>query len=164
MADTLETRIPRTSAVTAAFATVALAVLAIVVLIAALAVLPLAQLMSDEYPEFGHLQAPFVLAALAFGLCAEVVLVVSAVLVRFIRNGRIYSAPALRLVNVLIVAFAVATLIVAAVLPANPGPPLLALSLLIGVIAGVASTLVLLMLRDLLWNAAAIRGELDEVV
>lgn len=163
MTDTMETRSPRLSAVAGVAAHIGLAVLAVVVFASAIAVVPFAQLMAEENPEFEYLHDRLLAAALAFALCAEVILVVSAILVRYIRNGRIYSSRALRLVTALIGTFIVATILIAVVLPAIPGPPFLGLVLIVGMIAGLTSTLVLVKLRNLLWNASAVRGELDEI-
>jgi hypothetical protein len=164
MTDTMETRSPRLSAVAAVSAIIGLALLAVVVLASAIAVIPFAQLMADENPEFAHLHDRLLVAALAFALCVEVILVVAAILVKYIRSGRIYSQQALVLVTVIIGAFIVATVLIAVVLPSIPGPPVLALLLIVGMLAGLTSTLVLVVLRNLLRNASTIRGELDEVV
>jgi Protein of unknown function (DUF2975) len=151
-----------------AFATVltwlALGILALAVLLAEVAVFPIAQSMAKQYPEFAQLRTPLLLAAIAFGVCVEVVLAVVAILVGFIRNGRILGQQAPRLVDVLMSVIAVATVIVLTVLLAIPGPPFLAFVLVTGVLVGATFVLVLLVLRSLLRRAVSMRAELDEVV
>jgi hypothetical protein len=101
---------------------------------------------------------------LSIGVCVEVVLVVVAILVGSIRNGRILGYLAPRLVNVLIFAIAVATAIALSVLLVIPGPPFLAFVLLAGVLVGATFVLVLVVLRSLLLRAVSMRAELAEVV
>lgn len=143
---------------------VALGVLVVLVVLGEVVVIISASSSAELYPEFAYLQVPFVIAALAFGVCVEVALVVTAVLVGYTRDRRIFEPAALRLVDSLTSAIAVATIIVVAVLVAIPGPPALALLLLGGAAVGAAFALVLLVLRSLLRSAVSMRVELDEVV
>lgn len=143
---------------------VALGVLAVLVVLGEVVIAVSAASSAQAYPEFAYLQVPFVIAALAFGVCVEVALIVTAVLVGYTRDRRIFEPVALRLVDYLTSAIAVATIIVVAVLVAIPGPPALALLLLAGVAVGAAFVLVLLVLRSLLRSAVSMRVELDEVV
>jgi hypothetical protein len=154
----------RPSAATTVLTWAALGILALAVLLGEVAVFPIAQSMAEQYPEFAQLRVPLVLAAIAFGVCVEVVLVVVAILVGYIRNGRILGYQAPRFVNVLMFVIAVATAIVLTVLLAIPGPPFLAFVLLTGVLVGATFVLVLLVLRSLLLRAVSMRAELDEVV
>ena len=143
---------------------VALGVLVLFVGAGEVLVIGYARELADRYPEFAHLHGPLVFAAIAFGVCTGIVLTVTAVLVGFTRDARIFRRGSLRLVDLLIGALASATITVIAVLFAIPGPPALALLLLAGVLAGAALVLVLTVLRSLLRNAAFMRVELDEVV
>jgi len=122
--------------------------------------------LAGLYPEFGYLQLPFVIAAIAFGVCVEIALISTAVLVGYVRDHRIFEPAAIRLVTGLISAIAAATVIVAAVLTAIPGPPALALLLFGGAAAGAVCTFGLLVLRSRLRGAAPGRvdhGEVPEV-
>jgi hypothetical protein len=150
--------------ITITLSRVALGALVIAVILGEIAVVVSAQQMAVEYPEFASLQSPLVTAVIAFGLCVEVVLIVTAVLVGFIRDERIFRPAALKLVDVLVVAILVASVIVGLVLLSVPGPPALALALLGGILAGATFTFVLLVLRSLLRRAVFMRVELDEVV
>lgn len=143
---------------------IALGLLIAAVVLGELVVVISAQSAAELYPEFARLHAPLVFAAIAFGVCVETVLIVTGVLVGYTRDDRIFGATAFRLVDVLIAAIAVATLIVLAVLVVIPGPPPLALLLMGGALAGAAIALVLLVLRSLLRGAMFMRVELDEVV
>lgn len=133
-------------------------------MVAEIVVVGSAASMADRYPEFAPLAGPFVLAAIVFGCCLEAVLVITALLIRAIRSGRIFGTTASTLVDALVAALAVATVIVLAVLPAVPGPPALGLGLLGAALSGTAVVLVVLVLRSLLRTAASMRRELDAVV
>jgi hypothetical protein len=143
---------------------IALGALMVAVVLGEVSIVASAELMATEYPEFASLEVPLLGAAIAFGLCVELVLIVTAVLVGYIRNERIFRPVALRLVDVIIAAILVATFIVGLVLAIIPGPPALALALLGGILAGATFTLVLLVLRSLLSHAVSMRAELEEVV
>ncbi|TBN56589.1 DUF2975 domain-containing protein [Glaciihabitans arcticus] len=154
----------RPSPVTAVLTWIALGALAIGVILAEVVVVTTAQSMAQLYPEFAHLEAPLVAAALVFGFCVEAVLLITALLVSSIDRGRIFDRSALRLVNALAISLILATLTIVVVIPLLPGPPALVLAALGGIIAGAAVTLVVLVLRSLLRQAAFMRLELDEVV
>jgi hypothetical protein len=116
------------------------------------------------FPEFAPVRPPLLALALAFGLCAEVLLVVTGVLVGYIHADRIFHPAALRLVDVLVLAVVVATLLVFATLFFIPGPPQLFLLVVAALPVGATVVLVLLVLRSLLRRAVSMRVELDEVV
>ena len=142
----------------------ALGLLAAVVFLGAVLVVTGAGSLAALYPEFEYLHLPFVIAAIAFGVCLEIALLLTAVLVGYTRDRRIFEPTALRLVDYLISAIAGATIIIGAVVAMVPGPPALALLLFGGAVAGAACALVLLVLRSLLRGAVFMRVELDEVV
>lgn len=143
---------------------VALALLAVAVLASCVAVVPLSQLAATEYPEFENLRAPLLTLALAFGLCVEVILASTAVLVGFIRRDHIFNSTAARLVNALVISVLIATVLAGTTLAFIPGPPLLAFAVIASVLAGVTLFFVLLVLKSLLQRTALMRTELDEVV
>jgi hypothetical protein len=141
----------------------ALGLVAAVVVLGEILVIIGAESLAVRYPEFAHLRFPFVLAALAVGACVEVAVLLTAVLVGYAEDRRIFEPTALRLVDCLIGTVAVGTLIVGAVLTAIPGPPVLALLVLGGAVTGAACALGLSRLRARLRRAAVRRAVLDEV-
>lgn len=143
---------------------VALCLLAAAVVVGELVVAMNAQSLAERYPEFAHLHAPLVLLVIAFGACVEVVLIAAGVLVGYTRDDRIFGRTALRVVDIMIYAFLIATVFVVAALFAIPGPPALALLLLGGALVGAVFVLIVLVLRSLLRTAMFMRVELDEVV
>lgn len=143
---------------------VALGSLALGVVVAGAVVVETAGTLADDHPEFAHLLPALLAAAIAFSLCLEVVLLITALLIGAIHRGSIFDRAALRLVDALIVVLVVATVVVVAVLPVLPGPPALGLAVLGAAITGATFVLVVIVLRSLLRQAAAMRLELDEVV
>lgn len=150
--------------ITVAVTRIALGLLVVAVFLGEVVVVSTAHAAAERHPEFAHLQAPLVWAAIIFGVCVVTVLAVTGILVGYTRDTRIFEPTAFRLVDVLIAAVAVATIIVAATLFVIPGPPALGLLLMGGVLAGAAVALVLVVLRSLLLRATFMRVELDEVV
>ena len=115
-------------------------------------------------PDFAFGRGPLIALELAFGLCLEVLLAVTGVLVGYIAVDRIFRPSALRWVNVLVSTAAVATVLVFATLIFIPGPPQLFLFMVGAAAVGATIVLVLLVLRSLLHRAVSINVELDEVV
>lgn len=142
----------------------ALGALAILVAAGALSAAGSADELAQFLPELVPVQGQLVAVALAFGVCIEVLLVVTGVLVGHIRADRIFHPSALRLVDALVITVVVATLLVIVTLFFIPGPPQLFLLVEAAVPVGVTITLVLLVMRSLLHRAVAMHGELDEVV
>lgn len=142
----------------------ALALLLLATIAGQIVVVVTAQSMASAYPEFADLQAPLVGAAILFGICVEVILVITAILVGYIRDGRIFGSSSLKLVDIMADIFAIATAIVVGTLFLIPGPPALGLLLICGALAGVTLTMILLVLRSLLRKTAFMRAELDGVV
>lgn len=143
---------------------VALGLLAALVFVSCAALIPLSESMATGYPEFRSLRVPLLTIALAVGLCVEVILVSTAVLVRFIRRDRIFNPAAQRLVNMLSISVLTATIATGATLAFIPGPPLLAIMIIASVLVGITLFFVLLVLKSLLRRTALMRAELDEVV
>ena len=115
-------------------------------------------------PDFNFAQGPLIALELAFGLCIEVLLLVTGVLIGYIVTDRIFRPSALRWVNVLVGAAVIATGLVFATLAFIPGPPQLYLFMFGASAVGATIVLVLLVLRSLLRRAMSISVELDEVV
>jgi len=142
----------------------ALALLLLATIAGQLAVVITAQSMASAFPEFAYLQVPLVGAAILFGICVEVILMITSILVGYIRDGRIFGASSLKLVDIMADTLAIATVTVGGTLFLIPGPPALGLLLIGGVLVGAALTMVLLVLRSLLRKASYMRAELDGVV
>ncbi|GAA3868150.1 hypothetical protein GCM10022381_09440 [Leifsonia kafniensis] len=155
---------PRSTDLITLLAWIALGLLAFTVLAGGLLMIPIAESSARAFPEFAHLQTPLLVAVAAFVACVEAMLGTTAMLVGCIRNNSIFGATALRLVDVLAGLLTVATVILAAVIPALPGPPLLVLVFLASVLVGATFVLVFLVLRSLLRSAVSMRVELDEVI
>jgi len=143
---------------------VALGLLLLIVNVGQIIVVLTAQAMAADYPEFSDLQVPLVSAAILFGVCIQVVLVITGILVGYIRDGRIFSSSSLKLVDIMADTLAIATVIVAGTLFLVPGPPALGLLLIGGALVGATLTLVLLTLRSLLRKTVSMRTELEGVV
>jgi hypothetical protein len=142
----------------------ALALLFIAVITGQILAVIAAQSLAQTYPEFSDLQAPLAGAAVLFGICIQVVLIITGLLVGHIRDSRIFDPASLKLVDVMAGALTIATAIVVGTLFLIPGPPVLGLLLIGGALLGVTLTLVLLTLRSLLRKTASMRTELDAVV
>ncbi|MFC5931167.1 DUF2975 domain-containing protein [Cryobacterium melibiosiphilum] len=142
----------------------ALGLLAVVILVGGILLFPVSASVARDNPEFADLRTPLLGLALAIVVCAETVLAVTALLVGYILQDRIFDRAAARAVDLLVLTVLVATVLTAALLPFIPGPPPLALLILGGVLVGIALTLVLSVLRSLLRRAVLMRVELDEVV
>lgn len=150
--------------VLAALTWVALGTAMIFVAGVAVGVVSYADVLFGFLPGFAFARGPLIALDLAFGLCVEVLLVVTGVLVGYIVVDRIFRPSALRWVDVLVSTAAAATVLVFATLFFIPGPPQLFLFMVGAVAVGVTVVLVLLVLRSLLRRAVSINVELDEVV
>ncbi len=142
----------------------ALGVLAVLVAVGEIGAAQSAEALAEFLPVLAPTHGPLVLVAMGFGGCIEVLLVVTGVLVGYIRADRIFHPSALRLVDVIVGAVVVATLLVVMALFFIPGPPQLFLLVEAGVLVGATIVLVLLVMRSLLRRAVAMHVELDEVV
>lgn len=142
----------------------ALGALAILVAVGGAGIAGSAAQLVEFLPVLAPVQGPLIAIALAFGLCIEALLVITGVLVGYVRADRIFRPSALRLVDALVTALVVATLLVIVALFFIPGPPQLYLLVEAGVPAGATIVLVLVVMRSLLRRAVAMHVELDEVV
>lgn len=153
---------PSLAAATATW--LAIGLLAALILASEVALIPISESIADRNPEFATLRTPLLSLALAVGLCGEIVLTATAILVGYIRRDRIFGHAAARMVDLLVLAVLVATILTASTLAFIPGPPALGIMIVGGVLVGIALFLVLIVLRSLLRRTALMRAELDQVV
>ena len=122
---------------------------------------------AQAFPEVSYLALPYAILAIGAGACAELILVATWRLAGMVQRGRIFDAPALRWVTLMVNSAIVATVLVSVVAIdatffEDLGPATLSL---IGATIGVgAVTLILMVMRDLLTTAVQHKAELDEVV
>jgi hypothetical protein len=143
---------------------IALGVLAVITFLGGVVVIVAAPSLTHQYPEFAHLEIPLAGAALGVLACIEVVLGLIALLIRAIHNGQIFEEFSLKLVDALIGACIVATVICAIGWVLIPGPPPLGLVVIGVVFAGISLVFVLIVLRSLLRQASSMRIDLDRVI
>jgi hypothetical protein len=153
---------PSLAAATATW--LAIGLLAALILASEVALIPISESIGDRNPEFATLRTPLLSLALAVGLCGEIVLTATAILVGYIRRDRIFGHAAARMVDLLVLTVLVATILTASTLAFIPGPPALGIMMVGGVLVGITLFLVLIVLRSLLQRTALMRAELDQVV
>lgn len=124
--------------------------------------------MAAEYPEYAFLRWPYLGICWAIVVCLELILVSIWALLRRVERHVIFDRHATRWVTAIIWAGgAVAVLLVSALVPditITHGPPGLSIMLIIGIAASVGFTLLMIVMRGLLIQAAGLKTELDEVI
>ncbi|WP_084631207.1 DUF2975 domain-containing protein [Demequina aestuarii] len=134
------------------------------------ALVPLAaSVMGEDYPEVDHLVLPYSIAGIAAIACFQVAIVVVWRLLTMAATGEVFTAKALRWVEVIAWSGAIAALICGGVTSHMMvaenigGPP--AIFLWIGsLVGGTAFVLLMVVMRGLLAVAIADRSELAEVI
>lgn len=121
------------------------------------------------YPEVGHLQVPYTVAAISVIACGQVALVAIWMLLSLVARGEIFRDAALRWVEVIIGAATVATAVAVGtgihlVFIASTGGPAAFFGLCAALIAGPAFILLMVVMRGRLVEATALQSELAEVV
>ncbi len=123
--------------------------------------------VAREHPDQAHLRWPLTVFVGILILCVQVVVVCTWRLLSMVRKDVIFTATALRWVDVIIGALGTGWVLAAAgslwaVWDADdPGTPLL---LFVILLVGAASGLVVVVLRELLRQASTLRSELAEVI
>lgn len=123
--------------------------------------------MATEEPDLAHLRWPMTAFTAAEILSAQVVIVCTWMLLDMVQRDRIFTLEALRWVDRIIAAIAVAwVLLLAAFLYfgatwGDPGVPMLLMLLLLG---GAAFGLLMLVMRALLEQATSLRTEMEAVI
>ena len=156
--------IPRPSLAATVVTWLALGFLAAIILGGGIALFPVSDSIARDTPEFANLRTPLLALALAICVCVETMLVATAILVGYIRQDRIFNRAAARMVDLLVIAVMVATVLTASLLPLIPGPPALAIMIISSVLMGITLFLILMVLRSLLRRTVLMRAELDKVV
>jgi|GEM_PF-1200392 len=119
-------------------------------------------------PEYARWQYPLLIPALALGVCVQVGIVATIVLVARVRAGSMLENRAVGWVDLLVACVTLAGLLVVVLVfllhAADAVPPGIMLVLVTGGIGLLVIDLLLLVLRSLLRRAIVLRAELDEVV
>jgi hypothetical protein len=125
--------------------------------------------VGTTFPEVAYLVVPYSVAAILFIGCGQVALLVVWRLLSLVDHGVIFTRRALRWVDVLTACAAVATVLSAGVwihmlgfVPGGGGPMIYYLAACLA--GGLASVLLMVVMRGLLESAIADRTELDEVI
>jgi len=120
------------------------------------------------FPEVGYLVVPYSVAGILVIACGQLALLVVWRLLSMIEGQVIFTRRSLRLVDVITVCGAVATVLNAAVwihlLAVHGGGPGVLLWLVASIAGGVAFVLLMIVMRGLLEAAITDRAELDEVI
>lgn len=168
MTDSTPLELPRPWLPIVVAAYVALGLLFVGVVVVQYGLFALAGYYAETLPEYLEWQLPILVPALLFGLCVQVGIVATAVLVSRVRAGRMLEDGAVRWVDVLVGAVTVAGLLTVALSIvfrlADALPPGVMLLLVLGGVGLLVLDLLLLVLRSLLRRAIVLRAELDEVV
>lgn len=122
-----------------------------------------------EVPEAAYLRIPYLVLTIGMVACVQVALVAVWVLLGRVRRRVIFNERALRWVDAIIVAALIASLIAVGILVhltvfVNAGPPVVVLALFATATVGLTVALLVVVMRGLLRQAAALEGELAEVV
>ena len=128
-----------------------------------------ASAVAETNPGIDYLIVPYSVAAILVIACGQVALLVVWRLLSLVSSGVIFTRRSLRLVDVITVCGAVATVLNAAVTihllaVVNAGGPMAILWLIAGISGGVTFVLLLIVMRGLLESAIADRSELDAVI
>ena len=129
---------------------------------------PTAHGMARTYPEFADLVVPGIVIAELFLLCIQVVNVCVWRLLSMVGEQNIFSTDAFRWVDVILGSIVAATLLIvvafAMLASAGVGNPSILLLGSLGVVVGSGLSLLVIVLRGLLKNAAQLQYDLSEVV
>jgi len=128
-----------------------------------------ASAVAETNPGIDYLIVPYSVAAILVIACGQVALLVVWRLLSLVSSGVIFTRRSLRLVDVITVCGAVATVLNAAVTihllaVVNAGGPMAILWLIAGISGGVTFVLLMIVMRGLLESAIADRSELDAVI
>ena len=134
------------------------------------ALLPrLAEELGGPYDETVHLVAPYAVAGILVIGCAQVALITVWRLLSMVADDTIFTARALRWVDVITISGAAAALISAGVAAhllviVGVGGPAIVFALIVSVAGGIGFVLLMSVMRDRLRSAIACRSERDTVI
>lgn len=123
--------------------------------------------MAQQDPEMAYLRWPATAVTVFWVLCVEVVIVCTWQLLTRVKADRIFSAPSLRWVNLIVAAVAAAWVTLVGVLlyvgfhATDPGLPLLLFLLTVGV---TVLGLLMIVMRALLRQATDLRDDMEAVI
>lgn len=134
-----------------------------------LGVLPwLSGALAETHPAEAFLRWPLLVLSVLGLACVEVGIVCTLRLLGFTRRGEVFSLPALRWVDGIVVAFLAASGVCLATLVLESvtvgGPPLFSLMLLMGIVGGIGMALLMAVMRSLLVQATTLRLEMEAVI
>ena len=123
--------------------------------------------MAEESPEMAYLRWPLTAITVFWVLCIQAVIVSTWKLLTLVKNDRIFSEVSFAWVNVIIGAIAAAWVVLLGLLlyvgfrADDPGLPLLLFLMLVGV---AALGLLMVVMRELLRQATALRTDMESVI
>ncbi|AWB86783.1 DUF2975 domain-containing protein [Mycetocola zhujimingii] len=124
--------------------------------------------MAERSPELRYLEGPGILITVAFLVCVQVALLCVWRLVSLVRGSSIFSIDAFRWVDIILVAVAVATLLIAGsfitLALAGVASPSVTILCALGIVLGSGFGLLIVVLRGLLRKASQLEQDLAEVV
>jgi hypothetical protein len=123
--------------------------------------------MAQEQPDLAYLRWPATAVSVFFVLCVQVVIVSTWKLLALVEDDRIFSEASMVWVDAIVRAVGAAWVVLVGVLlyvgldADDPGVPLMLLLMVMGVsVVG----LLMLVMRALLWQATALRTDLEAVI
>ena len=124
---------------------------------------------AQEHPELAYLAVPYAIAAIVVLVCVQAALVAVWKLLAMVEERWIFDPRALRWVDVIIVAAAVATAITVATVThliswAGVGGPFALVVQAASLVGGVSFVLLMVVMRGLLASATVLQTEMAEVV
>jgi hypothetical protein len=125
--------------------------------------------IAEHVPELAGLRWPMLTVVILVILAAEVAVIAVWKLLTLVQADRVFSGAAYAWVNLIAVAAAIDTVLVLGVnvylgFWVRANPPILMLFLLALTVAGAGLVLLVIVMKGLLRQAAAFKGELDEVI
>jgi Protein of unknown function (DUF2975) len=146
-------------------------ILAMIAILAAcqLFVVPgVARETAERFPDLDYLRVPGIVIAVLFLLCVQIVLVCVWRLLSMVRAASIFSDDAFTWVGVILGSIIAASVLIAVslvvLLVAGVASPSVILLCALGVVVGAGLSLLIMVIRGLLHNARQLQRDLSEVV
>ncbi|MEY2849180.1 MAG: hypothetical protein RI885_1847 [Actinomycetota bacterium] len=123
---------------------------------------------AERFPDLGYLRVPGIVIAVLFLLCVQIVLVCVWRLLSMVRAASIFSDEAFTWVDVILGSIISASVLIAVslavLLVAGVASPSVILLCALGVVVGAGLSLLIVVIRGLLHNARQLQQDLSEVV